>query len=1355
MIAMPSIQPKTQTPPMQRLQVPQSSFGRNNQSSSPAESSLGYSSSSSETSPASSPSVKALKLPISASKYHELFLEAVTTDQDHREEASKRIKQNSKHILRSQDAVKDTLEKSYLFESGLQAKDEHYANLFTDYFAEMHGGKKLVQSCSSRLARDCASYKDISRVEVRTIDGGDYDDTVITSYYPTSQLVEELNAVLASRYGLQEELLITLKKHNKCFARAAGGEGIELKARDHWLSREPKDSPYKQNVLLHMPIAAIARLFPKCLEALNSIYQELLIAEWLKEDIAGIKQYLQETKGPEKSLSIPTQAELEQAIALWVIAKHNGEQKQKHDEAISKRNWNAFKDDFCGVAVSAGLSYATANPSYVIGQASKLAINQAAASVDPVGEDKAVQVLKLFGGASLGGALGAGKWDLAKALGVDLLALAAGASNEASSTTRNLGSSILKGVLTQDKRKMICEILGGIVAETVAAHAPATDENTKLEDRIFRALITNSDMQRYYVQKHVDQRFKTPKPAVADTDEAANSEAQKPTPKNDAVDIEETLKVKTQPQEAVDAVVKQLEELDRAIAVGQEHVANLQRQALDTHEASIALKAVTEQRSALIAANPQLAIPHVAEPTTFQEPTPTSRDETRYLALMEQRTQQLGLELDQAKATLASHTQAVQDAAKKEQRLHEENKKTRLIPKPKLHEKWQKAQRKLGEKQKALEAATQHVSALEEQLHAQEKAQLAASNPPIEVQEALQELNQKDARVTSSSRSVGTALEKYQEHGKKDKYHDKLKDKVKAHNANLQDRDAAFNKLQGLLATETVDPVATPQLKTPAKASKMEKALLWANKNVVVSSYATPPPIGYGFGLEKPVALPSGRSIYQEGRHQVALEGSALSMQQTQTQATTISSGGNGGNRGNGGHGSWAAVQQHEQQKMLNRNMAYQTPASSTKHSLDYSKLQGPGAQLQTPPSTIDPVVLNRSSMEKAHQGRRLGFGEFLLADTQERLKQTEAQGDFFKSIPKGAMKGALGALTLMTPEMSNRPGVECPKEHMRRVSTSAMQRYDQVMQIRDPASLPAIAGELVGETVLMSGAGRAVRVANATLGNSVLLMASEGAVYGTVHAEANHTNTLAGASFGFIGGTAAGTIPIAFRAIRHAKPMQDRTLVLGATRDARVMAALEQRALRCGFTGDKTVAKLAERQLTHIKPFEMPYVQRGPELEWWKGATVKIDQLRRTANDQKHLHKLVRREFGPHNLSELQIRRVLKYSGFKTFENPKHFPTEYVTEFAKENGGIVFRKPGTTNKENTLIRICPGLRKENPVTAIIEGKQMQGTMRQQSHYVVQRKGKEYLRSDGIWTENGKDPKAHIQLTEYQFKGWE
>ena len=753
-----------------------------------------------------------------------------------------------------------------------------------------------------------------------------------------------------------------------------------------------------------------------------------------------------------------------------------------------------------------------------------------------------MQVLKLFGGASLGGALGAGKWDLAKALGVDLLALAAGASNETSSTTRNLGSSILKGVLTQDKRKMLCEILGGIVAETVAAHAPATDENTKLEDRIFRALITNSDMQRYYVQKYVDQRFNTTKPAVADTDEAANSEAQKPTSKNDAVDIEETLKVKakTQPQEAVDAVVKQLEELDRAIAVGQEHVANLQRQALDTHEASIALKAVTEQRSALIAQHPAVSPTKLTE-DIFQERSVI--DEMRYLELaaIEQRTQQLGLELDQAKSALAGHTQAVQDAAKKEQRLHEENKKTRLIPKPKLHEKWQKVQRKLAEKQQSLSAATQHVSALEEQLHAQAKAQLAASNPPIEVRQALSDLDQKDKQVSSSSRSVGAALDKYQEHGKKDKYHDKLKSKVKAHNANLQDRDAAYNKLQGLLSTEATTPIATPQLKTPPKASKMEKALLWANKNVVVSTYATHQPIGYGYGLAKPVALPSGRSIYQEGRHQVALESSALA-----TSSVSSANGGNGY-----GSSSWAAVQQHEQEKLLATNIAYrshkpkqQPPAAPRSILAVPSIVKGTGMAQNTQARSMQlagfsPSTANAPTMPKQTQTQRNITTWIKAYIKQWKDDPLKAKRDMDLCLLMGAKKTIMLAIQAFEqPSLKNRPNTFGLMEVSDKLDSWFAKKVN--IDLGSPnAQMSMFVGEFAMPLPILGGCKPCMKVGQE-----------------------------------------------AFALMRQLRPqpLLDRSLALAATRDARVIRALENRALRCGFTGDSTVVQLAEKNVEIIK---------------------------------------------------------------------------------------------------------------------------------------------------------------------------
>ena len=49
--------------------------------------------------------------------------------------------------------------------------------------------------------------------------------------------------------------------------------------------------------------------------------------------------------------------------------------------------------------------------------------------------------------------MGGNPWDLGTALGVDLLDLSTEDPNEERSAIRSLGSSILKGVLTEDKKK--------------------------------------------------------------------------------------------------------------------------------------------------------------------------------------------------------------------------------------------------------------------------------------------------------------------------------------------------------------------------------------------------------------------------------------------------------------------------------------------------------------------------------------------------------------------------------------------------------------------------------------------------------------------------------------------------------------------------------------------------------------------------------------------------------------------------------------------------------------------------------------------------------------------------------------
>ena len=95
----------------------------------------------------------------------------------------------------------------------------------------------------------------------------------------------------------------------------------------------------------------------------------------------------------------------------------------------------------------------------------------------------------------------------------------------------------------------------------------------------------------------------------------------------------------------------------------------------------------------------------------------------------------------------------------------------------------------------------------------------------------------------------------------------------------------------------------------------------------------------------------------------------------------------------------------------------------------------------------------------------------------------------------------------------------------------------------------------------------------------------------------------------------------------------------------------------------------------------------------------------------------------------------------------------DWVAEFADKKGGMIYRKPGTTDKQNIIVRIMDGTRKENLITANMEGRNL-GRWRQQTPYVVQREGDQCLTIDGRWIQSKENPAiTHIPLEIYEFKG--
>ena len=224
----------------------------------------------------------------------------------------------------------------------------------------------------------------------------------------------------------------------------------------------------------------------------------------------------------------------------------------------------------------------------------------------------------------------------------------------------------------------------------------------------------------------------------------------------------------------------------------------------------------------------------------------------------------------------------------------------------------------------------------------------------------------------------------------------------------------------------------------------------------------------------------------------------------------------------------------------------------------------------------------------------------------------------------------------------------------------------------------------------------------------------------------------------------------------QKARPLLDRILVRPQGFGQQVRNAEVQQVLRGGFVSNKTVMRLTEREIQAIKPFELPYLKKGADWDWFAKNSPRIDQLK-NLHPPKDFYKELSKEFRKLNLSELQIRRTLNYSGFKTYPVPQSIPVDCSVELSKLGGGMIFRKAGTSTNQNMLVRIMPGKAKESIVSSVLKGNhlngKMPGTLRQQYPYVVQRRGKDYLTIDGQWVDNA-GATTHIPLEIYEFKGW-
>ena len=104
------------------------------------------------------------------------------------------------------------------------------------------------------------------------------------------------------------------------------------------------------------------------------------------------------------------------------------------------------------------------------------------------------------------------------------------------------------------------------------------------------------------------------------------------------------------------------------------------------------------------------------------------QDKKRYLLLVNEQKQN-HIDLEKARAKYEEAKRVVEKEAKKEDKLHEENKKTRFLPRPQKYTDWQESIKKLGEKRITLNAAEKLVDDLQNKIYKNSKDQLEASAP--------------------------------------------------------------------------------------------------------------------------------------------------------------------------------------------------------------------------------------------------------------------------------------------------------------------------------------------------------------------------------------------------------------------------------------------------------------------------------------------------------------------------------------------------------------------------------------------------------------------------------------------------
>lgn len=210
--------------------------------------------------------------------------------------------------------------------------------------------------------------------------------------------------------------------------------------------------------------------------------------------------------------SLEERDEVNDALNEWNTAKFLAGLQKERDGSIQKRFENLLKDEICTLAWSAAISAGTQNPAWVLGQSARSAIKLWGNHVDPEQQRKELQMLMLLANSSVAKGLGGNPSQLLMSLGIDLWDLGVRPENikKNEASFRNMGISLVKGVLTLDYKKFAEGILGGALSEGTN-RLLETDEKTSTGARILLGLLKNQDAQGILVEKTIASALKKPK----------------------------------------------------------------------------------------------------------------------------------------------------------------------------------------------------------------------------------------------------------------------------------------------------------------------------------------------------------------------------------------------------------------------------------------------------------------------------------------------------------------------------------------------------------------------------------------------------------------------------------------------------------------------------------------------------------------------------------------------------------------------------------------------------------------------------------------------------------------------------